>query len=91
MDVFGLPDWVPRMAGLICLMALPLVLATAIVQKATTNNQLDTPEAEVPWARRWLTWKRVGLVIPMAFALLLSPALTKSRRWRKTKVSTLNS
>lgn len=70
MDVLGLPDWVPQISGLICLMFLPLVLATAVLERAAAKDSEDRPEAPSSWMRKWLRWKRVGVVVVVAFALL---------------------
>jgi tetratricopeptide (TPR) repeat protein len=70
MDVLGLPDWVPQIAGLICLMFLPLVLATAVVEKAAAKGPESSSEAPSSWMQKWLRWKRVGVVVVVAFALL---------------------
>jgi tetratricopeptide (TPR) repeat protein len=70
MDVLGLPDWVPQITGLICLMFLPLVLATAVVERAATKDPKSGAEAPSSWVQGWLRWKRVGVVVAVAFALL---------------------
>jgi hypothetical protein len=70
MDVLGLPDWVPQITGLICLMLLPLVLATAVVERAAVKGRETPPEAPSSWIHKWLRWRRLGVVVVLAFALL---------------------
>ncbi len=68
--VLGLPDWVPQLAGVICLAALPLVLATEVVQRAAKKESYPFAESELGAFRRWLRWRRVGALLVAAFALL---------------------
>ncbi len=68
--VLGLPDWVPQLAGVICLAALPLVLAAEVVQRATKKESYPFTDSELSAFRRWLRWRRVGALVAVAFALL---------------------
>lgn len=81
---FGLPDWVAPAALILLLVGLPIVLATAFVQRGL-RSKLAEPSARVPGAvgegtapaapaptgaRRLFTWKRALLGGVGAFALL---------------------
>lgn len=69
-DVVGLPSWVSTVTGLICLAALPLVLATALVQRRVPRG-FETPSAApLPGYHTRLTWRTVGFAVGGAFVLL---------------------
>lgn len=81
--ILDLPDWVLQAAFLICLMALPIVLATAIVQKTGLRDELPGEIAPVTGLRRWLTWPTAVIVVASAFGLL--GVATTSIMWMRSQ------
>jgi tetratricopeptide (TPR) repeat protein len=63
--VLGLPDWVPQIAFVLCVMGLPLLVATAIVQKGGPFKRRPAAEAVSGW-RGWLTWRHSFALVLMA-------------------------
>jgi tRNA A-37 threonylcarbamoyl transferase component Bud32 len=69
-DVVGLPSWVSTITGLICLAGLPLVLATALVQRRVSRDPNTCSGAPVAGYQGRLTWRTVGFAVGGAFVLL---------------------
>lgn len=72
----GLPLWLPGLAIVLFLLALPVVLATAFVREGEptaavsdpTLLPVDEPRAEAACRRRYLTWRNAGLSFMTASA-----------------------
>ena len=73
----GLPAWLPGLAIVLFLLALPVVVATAFVQDrepvATISDPtlipVDEARTEAARRRRFLTWRNAGLSFLVAFAV----------------------
>jgi Flp pilus assembly protein TadD len=72
MDILGLPDWVPPTAAVICIALLPLVLATAYIQKRGIGGPELVTGAPEEGLRRWFSWRHVAVAAGVTFALLAS-------------------
>ncbi len=64
--VLGLPDWVPQSAGILCAIGLPLVIATAAVQKGGPFKPGPSADSVSAGWRRWLTWRRAFALLTLA-------------------------
>ena len=75
-DVVGLPSWVSTVTGLICLAALPLVLATVLAQRRVSLDSRTPSGDPVAGHHRRLTWRTAGFTVAGAFILLGTGTLT---------------
>ncbi|MEE8115985.1 MAG: hypothetical protein V3T28_02655, partial [Gemmatimonadales bacterium] len=70
----GLPDWVFVAAALLLVVGLPIMVATALVERRRATGILPTPTSgSSPVIHRWLTWRnalRGGVVGFVALAVV---------------------
>ncbi|UCC84572.1 MAG: tetratricopeptide repeat protein [Gemmatimonadota bacterium] len=68
--VFGLPDWVPQLSAVVCVVGLLPVLATAVVQRHGPFRAPPAGEVSAHAWRRWLTWRYAFAAVLLAFGVL---------------------
>jgi tetratricopeptide (TPR) repeat protein len=67
--VLGLPSWVIPATALFCLAALPLVLATAWIERGVLHPAIED-KAPASGPLRWFNWRNLSVLLVGSFALL---------------------